>query len=438
MDDQENQRSGYPLTIPNALLQSEAMQQACAARNFQEIFRLVNRRTGSSYADMAAAIGKMTSSRVSDIVRGVRGIRGHEVIERVADGFGIPGEMLGLPRRPWEGSPKGIDGTINARTSVKAVEDPEAQARAQYVRENAGSLDLLAVAELRQQVQILDARYVTEPSTALIAEIGQHLGQLAYWHTHTTTYAVRRDLYAAQAEASILMGQLVWDASGRTDHGTPRTYFAQAAEAARELRDPVAEGLALLRTSFIALYGEKNPRAGLELAQHTVDIVESASRVLTGLGVLHAAEAYAMLRQRRDCEKALNSAELHFGQVDVNDAGASMLSPGQFGRLAGSCFLSLNDTARAQVILESAVKEVRKGSKSHAITLGNLALTHIRQREIEEAAGRLGEAIDIVERHRGGGGLNLIFQAGRELQSWRDVPAVRNLNDRLLSLIAST
>ena len=106
MDERQDQRHGYPLTIPDALLRSDAMRQACATRNFQEVFRLVNRRTGSSYAVMAAAVGKMTSSRVSDIIRGVRGIRGQEVIKRVADGFGIPGEMLGVPARPWESSPK--------------------------------------------------------------------------------------------------------------------------------------------------------------------------------------------------------------------------------------------------------------------------------------------------------------------------------------------
>jgi hypothetical protein len=317
------------------------------------------------------------------------------------------------------------------------VTDDDAKAGARYVQEVPRSLDLLAVAELRQQVQTLDARYITEPSTALIAEIGQYLGRLAYWHTHTTTYIVRRDLYAAQAEVSTLMGQLVWDASGRIDHDTPCAYFAQAAEAARELRDPVAEGLALLRTSFLALYGEKNPRAGLALAQRTADTVDSVSHALTGLALLHVAEAYAMLQQRRDCVKALNGAEWHFGHVGVNDAGASMISPGQFGRLAGSCFLSLKDTAPAQVILESTAKELRKGSKSHAIALGNLTLAYIRQRKVDEAAGALCAAIDIVERNRGGGGLNLIFQAGRELQPWRDVPVVNELNDRLLNIIAS-
>jgi hypothetical protein len=91
----------YPLTISDALLSSEAMRRACATRNFREIFRLVNRRTGSSHADMAAAIGKMTSSRVSDIIRGVRGIRGQHVVERVADGIGIPGATR-IHRGCWD------------------------------------------------------------------------------------------------------------------------------------------------------------------------------------------------------------------------------------------------------------------------------------------------------------------------------------------------
>ncbi|MEW2115590.1 hypothetical protein AB0945_10415 [Streptomyces sp. NPDC005474] len=102
MDDRETRRSDYSLTIPDALLLSDAMRRACETRDFQEIFRLVNRRTGSSHAVMAAAVGKMTSSRVSDIIRGERGIRGQAVIERVCDGFGIPGEMLGVPEQPWE------------------------------------------------------------------------------------------------------------------------------------------------------------------------------------------------------------------------------------------------------------------------------------------------------------------------------------------------
>lgn len=433
MDERSAKRTGYPLTIPDVLLDSDAMRQACATRNYGEIFRLVNRRTGSSYADIATAVGKMTTSRVGDIIRGVRGVRGQGVIERICDGFGIPGSMLGVPEQKWERSAPSM---FNVRSS-ETMRGTRTSERQDSASQNVSALDLVAVAELRQQVQELDSQYSTEPSTALIAETGRHWGQLAHWRNETTKYIVRRDLYAAVAETSTLMGQLVWDASGRTDHKTARSYFTQAAEAARELADPVSEGSAILRTSFVALYGEKNPSVGLTLTQQAADTVKTASHALSGLAVLHAAEAHAMLQQRGECEAALSNAEKHFGSISGNDAGISMLSAGQFSRLVGSCYLSLNDTGRAQVFLEDTIDEVREGSKSHAIALGNLALALVRQRRPGEAVHVLNRAIDIVESHRGGGGLNLIFQAGRELQSWRDASAVRNLNDRLFNVISS-
>jgi hypothetical protein len=43
--------------------------------------------------------------------------------------------------------------------------------------------------------------------------------------------------------------------------------------------------------------------------------------------------------------------------------------------------------------------------KSKAIILGNLALAHIRQRDVGQAAAVLHRAIDLLEVSRGGGGL---------------------------------
>ncbi|MFJ8788014.1 transcriptional regulator [Streptomyces sp. NPDC102462] len=424
MDDRTSRRSRYALTIPDTLLHSDGMRRACAARDFQEIFRLVNRRTGSSYAVIASAVGKMTSGRVSDIIRGVRSIRGQEVIERVCDGFGIPGEMLGVPERPWE-QPLPTDPASKRDTeldcSTEAIENP----------------DLITVASLRQQVQILDSRYATEPSTVLVAETGRLLGKLTQWLGRSAPYPVSRDLQAAVAETSTFMGQLVWDASGRTDHVTARTYFGQAVNAARELGDPVSEGLALLRTSFVALYGEKNPSAGLELTLETAEKVQKSSNILSGLAFLHSAEAHAMLRRRIECERSLRAAERFLGRAEPSDAGFSMVSPGQFGRLAGSCFLFLGDAPRAEALLQESVTEVREKSKSQAIVLGNLALARIQQKKVDEAVGALHRAIEVVEGNRGGGGLNLIFKAGKELQSWNDLSDVRDLNSRLFGLIAA-
>jgi hypothetical protein len=69
--------------------------------------------------------------------------------------------------------------------------------------------------------------------------------------------------------------------------------------------------------------------------------------------------------------------------------------------------------------------------------LGNLALAHIRQGSREAAVARLHQAIDVTERNRGGGGLNVIFGAGRELRRWRQSNEVQDVYDRILALMAA-
>jgi transcriptional regulator with XRE-family HTH domain len=299
------------------------------------------------------------------------------------------------------------------------------------------SVDLVTVAQLRCQVQQLDQRYDRAPSTSLLAEVGQCLGQVGFLGAYATSGRVRRELYAVEAEAATLMGQLVWDASQRRDHATAHMYLDQAVIAARQFRDPAAEGLALLRKSFVALYGQHDPRAGLDLTAQTAETTTGTSHVLTGLATLHAAEAHAMLGQQRSCEQALTRAEAHFDQIDPTDAAIDLFSPTQFGRLAGSCYLFLKDAKRAQPILDEAARSLHDRSKSQAIVLGNLTLACIRQGNLDEATVRLHEAIDVIELTWSGGGLNIVFGAGRELRPWRHVPVVQDVYDRLLSLMAA-
>jgi len=315
--------------------------------------------------------------------------------------------------------------------------DALADERLSYALDHPRSVDLVAVARLRERVHDLDARYDRAPSTSLLADAGQCLGQVSFLRTHAATSRVRRELFAVEAEAATLMGQLVWDASQRRDHVTARTYLEQAGNAARQLRDPTAEGLALLRTSFVALYGEKNPDDGLTLAMQTAETVKGNSHVLTGLAMLHAAEARAMLGQRQECEQALSEAEGYFERIGAADGAADLFSPTQHGRLAGSCYLFLKDAKRAEPILESTAKALRDRSKSQAIVLGNLALARIRQQKLDEAVSALHSAIDVVEMTWGGGGLNIVFGAGRELRPWREVPVVQDVYDRLLTLMTA-
>jgi transcriptional regulator with XRE-family HTH domain len=309
--------------------------------------------------------------------------------------------------------------------------------RLRHVLQHPGNVDLVTAARLREQVHDLDERYDRVPSTSLLAETGQCLGQVVFLRAHARSNWIRRELHVVEARSATLMGQLVWDASQRRDHATAHGYFDQAVSVARDLGDQATEGLALLRKSFVVLYGEKDPLAGLSLTTQAAETTRGTSHVLTGLAVLHAAEAHAMLGQRAECERALSDANRYFDRIGVADVALELFSPTQYGRLAGSCYLSLGRAEQAQKVLETTAQQLRDRSKAQAVVLGNLSLAYLRQGKLDEAAVVLHQAIDVIELTWAGGGLNVVFGACRELQPWRQVTAVQDVYDRVMALMAA-
>lgn len=309
--------------------------------------------------------------------------------------------------------------------------------RLDYVLTHPASVDLVAVAYLRQQILAVNERYDRTPSSSLLAEAGQLHGQAVYLRNHAVTSAVRRDLWAAEAASATLMGQLVWDASQRRDHLGANIFFDRAITAAREVRDPATEAHAELRKSYVALYGEKDPRVGLVLTQRAAGVSSGQSEVIAGLAALHMGEAYAMLGDRSSCERALGTAEDLFAQQRLEDPASSLFSSTSHGRLAGSCYLYLGQPALAEPILDATHRLLQERKKSTAIVLGNLSLACIRQNRVEDAAARLHQAIDVLEQTRGGGGLNVVFTAAREMSPWRNQNVVAEVKDRLLTLMSA-
>ncbi|MGW0660557.1 hypothetical protein [Streptodolium elevatio] len=87
--------------MPEWLLGRDEMIEACAARDIGAVFRLARRHTGCYNSRLARLCG-LTPSRVGEYISGRSHAQQQQVIERVADGLGIPGHMLGLAPRPWE------------------------------------------------------------------------------------------------------------------------------------------------------------------------------------------------------------------------------------------------------------------------------------------------------------------------------------------------
>ncbi|MEU7478884.1 helix-turn-helix transcriptional regulator [Lentzea sp. NPDC042327] len=326
---------------------------------------------------------------------------------------------------------------LNPPVEVSAAEARDTD-RLDRALANPSKVDLVTVAELRQRIALLGLRYDGERSTGLLAEAGQTLGQTRLLCAHAREYQVKRDLLAAEAEASTLMGQFVWDASQRRDHDAAKGHFTTAAAAARKINDPVLEAVALLRTSYVELYGTEDPIEGLALTERVADVARGHSDVLTGLAELHAAEARAMVGQRTACERSLERAQDHFGRISADEPVTEMFSESQYDRLAGSCYLRLNDASKAQSTLERVVSQAPSRSKSRTIVLANLSLAHIQQRELDHAAAALHSALDCVQTTWGGGGLKVIFGAARKLRPWRKEPVVDQVYDRLFTMMAAS
>ncbi|MFD6326359.1 helix-turn-helix transcriptional regulator [Streptomyces sp. NPDC058442] len=328
---------------------------------------------------------------------------------------------------------EGLNDLLTARLPGRTQE----QEALDYVMLHPGRIDLPAVAALRTRFNDCAARYDRVPSAGLIAEAAAQLNRIDQLAAVSARGRVQRELHALHADACTLMGQLVWDASQRRDHTTAKTYYEQSADLARHLRDTTLEAHALLRTCYVALYGAHDAQAGLALAERAAEIAERTSPALSGLALLHVAEAHAILRSASDCERALSRAERQLDHADGSDAAADLVSPTQFGRLAGSCYLSLGDHRRAETLLTSTAEKLRDRRKSRAIVLGNLTLARIRQHDVEAGVASLTEAITELETTRGGGGMNIVFGAARELRPWRQEPLVAEVHDRLLGLMTA-
>lgn len=396
------------------------MQQACSARDFREIFRLVNRRTGSSHAAMAAAIGKMSSSRVSDIIRGVRGIRGREVVERVADGFGIPGEMIGLPRRSWE-SASGDGGESAALLEIRCAAAP--------LEDQYRDFDGPAVDFLREQLEVAkhdDGALGARKSLSLVLGLLSAVERRA----REVKPSVRRELLSAGADGAEFAGWLYRDIRQPVE---AVFWYDRAVEWAQEANDPAMQGYMLLKKSQMA-YDDGDAARMVTLAQAgqhgrwrlparvraeltqqealgCAMLGEPFSLVERNLGAARELLADAAVAEPGDLGAYFNEHTLSLrNAVSYTEAGRPGLAADLFGRIMEAGTLSRRDMG------------FFNGRRSAALALSG---------EPDEAA-RIGRAsAEVARAMKSARTLRVLDEVAQTLRRWRSRPAVREFREAL-------
>ncbi|MET9806967.1 hypothetical protein [Streptomyces halstedii] len=89
------------LLAPDVLDRAD-VRAALAEHDFAAVFTLIKKWGGLSQNRIASAC-QLTPGKVSTIISGSQCVTSFDVVCRIADGLGIPGGLLGLAPRPWEG-----------------------------------------------------------------------------------------------------------------------------------------------------------------------------------------------------------------------------------------------------------------------------------------------------------------------------------------------
>lgn len=367
MDEREARRSDYPLTIPDALLGSDAMGQACAERDFQEIFRLVNRRTGRSYADMAAAIGKMTSSRISDVIRGVRGIRGREVIERVADGFGIPGEMLGVGPRSWQG-----DAPSTERAPMPS---PRSLSRSASEHPDVAAVDSFRMADRRLGGGHLYASVIHY----LTHQVGPRLFGVGNPENSRQTFQA----------AAALTEMAAWMAHDSGHDTRARQHFDHALPLAQAGLDSALSAHVMAGMSHLALQTNRSEEA-MALARSGQESAKSGPVLPTLSAKLYAMEARALARLGEEAaSRHAIAAAADFLTRTPDEEPSVWVSSFDAASLASEKALCLEDLGRLPAAAQEARNAVslRAADRARSRVFGQISLAtiHAKAEALEEA-----------------------------------------------------
>lgn len=397
--------------VPEWVWRDPEVVTAVRERDAQRVIQFLRRRVKGLSQEALARMCGVAQSTINRAESGA-GLTDRRKAHRALQGLGAPLET-DVPRE--QVSPKPLRAKRAPSRTAPGLPPSPWTAR--------DDLSDLSLETFAHALAGLEQDYASTSSMAVLARIGPLHGQLS--QSHPGAHRLR-------ARSNLLMGQVLWDASQRREPHAATSHLTEAAIIAQSAGDHEVLAQALLRSSYIPLYGpDPDPQQALVTA-HRAMISARESPNLRALAALHISEAYARLRKGREAQQMLEQADAAAGEAHEIDGDAW---GGRRLRIAGSVFLELDQPVQARQMLEQAVLALTDRPKTCGIALANLALAHVRQREIEGAASALHHAMDLTQATHAGGATSLIASVVKELAPWRTEEVVLAVQDRFIDLL---
>jgi transcriptional regulator with XRE-family HTH domain len=323
-----------------------------------------------------------------------------------------------------------VAGTSLELTSDSERLEPWRRLERALDQENGVGASELSVVE--NGVRWLRRQYASVPSGRLLSLTERHLDAICALLRDPRSDKSLDALHALATQAATLAGWLSFDLH---DHASAQHYYQVATVAAKKHPDPSLPAYVLGNISFLPTYKGIPHEAVAVLDEAQALANRGSSRTVRAWIAAVRAEALANTGTERVSLNALDQADEELAALTTHDMLGDVFDGSRLTGFRGVCLIQLGRQREAQQMLENALQGLAVGlDRQRANILTDLAIAFVRDREIEEGC-RVGlQAIEVASSTRAAVGLQRIWQLRQRLQPWHDHEAVRQLDDRLLSL----
>ena len=299
-------------------------------------------------------------------------------------------------------------------------------------------VDLTVVDNLETMTTTLSRLFLTVAPVALVGPSRSHLDTLTQLLNDGSIPArLRRRLASLAGESSILMAWLMQD---QGDDAIAQEFYLTALDAADEAGDPGIGAYAIASASTLEAFRSSPSQSIHLLTDATVkgSAVRAATPSTRAWAYSLVAEAYTRDGNTAEAFRALDIAQdiLSSEHDDDPRPRSPFFDSARLAGERGVTGVRLHRPDDAEPALLEALAGLEKDPKSESRILTHLARVQLQRSEVEQACATVMRSLEVARRTGSSTGVRDIHDFRRGLTRWKDIDAVRQLDDHLAVKIA--
>ncbi|GAA1270190.1 hypothetical protein GCM10009665_68200 [Kitasatospora nipponensis] len=320
----------------------------------------------------------------------------------------------------------GLDAPARAATSADPL--PPLQPVAQPAPRKVGSADVQAVEDAVREIRLADDVHGAD---ALLERAGRSLrGAYVLLNDGDYSLATERRLQSTAGELAISVGWLAHD-SNRL--GDARSFYAEALATSRMAGDAALEAHVFCNSAFLARDAGR-PREALRAAQAGQSAARGLdSERLLALLAMREAGAWALLRDRAACERALTRAHTLFerGPGESDPEWMSFFGEAEIAGLEAQCWSALGEWDRAsERAAQATLLQEPHFVRNRALYTAELAHDRLGRGDLVGAAAHGSAAVELLTGVRSARIRGMVADTAARLRGHEALGEVRSFLER--------